>query len=87
MTGKTKWMFEGRSYGKWENLGNVSSEPGSMSWKFTIFGKDMARILRIKQARRFLYVVRFMNSKDPLRSFNTLDDAKAYVQDHIGGYL
>lgn len=82
MAGKSKWMFEGRSYGKWVNKG---IRDGSMFWQFTIFGRVFAGIYRTKVGKGpFEYVV-FITS-GPVKKFSTLDEAKAYVQDYIGGY-
>lgn len=86
MAGKTKWMYEGRSYGKWINKGrNGLAGAGSMKWQFTIFGKVMAGIYRNKVFDRYEYIVSFTNDQT-VKRFKTLDDAKEYVQDHIGGY-
>ena len=86
MAGKTKWMYEGRSYGKWINKGrNGLAGTGSMMWQFTIFGKVMASIYRNKMFNHYEYVVFFTND-ETVKKFKTLDDAKEYVQDHIGGY-
>ena len=89
MAGKTKWMFEGRSYGKWINKGrNGLAGTGSMMWQFTIFGKVMASIYRSKRFDHYEYVVFFTYDQghDAVKKFKTLNDAKEYVQDHIGGY-
>lgn len=56
-----------------------------MKWQFTIFGKVMAGIYRNKVFDRYEYIVSFTNDQT-VKRFKTLDDAKEYVQDHIGGY-
>ena len=79
-------MYEGRSYGKWINKGrNGLAGAGSMMWQFTIFGKVMAAIYRNKMFNHYEYIVFFTND-ETVKKFKTLDDAKEYVQDHIGGY-
>lgn len=79
-------MYEGRSYGKWINKGrNGLAGAGSMMWQFTIFGKVMAEIYRNKIFDRYEYIVSFTNDQT-VKRFKTLNDAKEYVQDHIGGY-
>lgn len=79
-------MYEGRSYGKWINKGrNGLAGAGSMMWQFTIFGKVMAEIYRNKMFNHYEYVVFFTND-ETVKKFKTLDDAKEFVQDHIGGY-
>ena len=56
-----------------------------MMWQFTIFGKVMAGIYRNKMFDHYEYIVSFTNDQT-IKRFKTLDDAKEYVQDHIGGY-